>query len=99
MKEEQVLARILPFGEMEPYKVYEDVRYCVYNMTHLFIGDLESYVHGFLACCGVEILYDDSVFQRISNIYSYFQDPQQLGALVRDHQEEMERMGYQPQKG
>lgn len=91
--------RILPFGEMEIHKVYEDERYCVYNMTHLFIEDLQAYVHRFLACYGVEIWYDENVFQRISNIYAYFQDPQQLGSLVRNHQQQVEQMAYQPPKG
>ena len=69
--------QITSFGELEPYKVYEDEFFVCYNVTHLFYTDLQSYVESMVdmrAASDAEFYFDDQVYTRIKNIYNYYQE-------------------------
>lgn len=69
--------QIVSFGELEPYKVYEDEFFVSYDVTHLFYTDLRSYVESLvhkMEACDAEYYFDEQVYTRIENIYNYYQE-------------------------
>ena len=69
--------QIVSFGELAPYKVYEDEFFVCYDVTHLFYTDLQSYVESMVdmrAASDAEFYFDDQVYTRIKNIYNYYQE-------------------------
>ncbi len=72
-----IYGQILSFNEMEPYKVYEDEQYVVYEMTDLFYTDLDAYIDYNLSV-NEHIYCDDQVRQRVHNIYDYYKDKENL---------------------
>lgn len=74
-----IRGNLLTFAEMEPYKVYEEDRYVVYEMHEFFYSDLRTYVNDMLLQRD-DIYFDEQVWQRIQNYYNYWNDRQRLGA-------------------
>lgn len=69
--------RILSFGELAPYEVYRDEQYVCYDITHLFYTDLRTYVEDVMAymdAMNAKYYFDEQVYARIENIYSYFKE-------------------------
>lgn len=69
--------QIVSFGELAPYKVYEDEFFVCYDVTHLFYTDLRSYVESlitFMEASADEFYFDEQVYTRIENIYNYYQE-------------------------
>lgn len=71
--------RLLSFGEMEQYKVYQDEQYAVYEMTDLFYTDLDAYIDYFLTT-REDIYFDEQIRRRVHNIYDYYRDKETLGS-------------------
>ncbi|MDO5152066.1 MAG: hypothetical protein Q4D50_01715 [Eubacteriales bacterium] len=71
--------QLLSFGEMEPYKVYQDGQYAVYEVTDLFYTDLDAYINYFLTTRN-DIYFDEQIRQRVHNIYDYYKDKETLGS-------------------
>lgn len=71
--------QLLSFGEMEPYKVYQDGQYAVYEVTDLFYTDLDAYIDYFLTTRD-DIYFDEQIRQRVHNIYDYYKDKETLGS-------------------
>ena len=68
--------QIVSFGELEPYKVYEDEFFVSYDVTHLFYTDLRSYVESLInkmEASDAEYYFDEQVYTRIESIYNYYQ--------------------------
>ena len=74
-----IYGQLLSFAEMEQYKVYEDEQYAVYEVTDLFYTDVDAYLDYFLTTRS-DVYCDESVRQRVHNIYDYFKDPETLGS-------------------
>ena len=69
--------QIVSFGELAPYKVYEDEFFVSYDVTHLFYTDLRSYVENLInmmEASDAEYYFDEQVYTRIENIYNYYQE-------------------------
>ena len=69
--------QIVSFGELAPYKVYEDEFFVCYDVTHLFYTDLRSYVESLVdvrAASDAEFYFDEQVYSRIENIYHYYRE-------------------------
>ncbi len=79
-----IYGQLLSFAEMESYKVYQDDQYVVYEMTELFYTDLDAYIDDFLTT-DQRIYFDDTIRQRIHNIYNYYKDPEVLEASFHYH--------------
>ncbi len=73
-----IYGRILNFEDIEPYMVYEDELYTVYDMTHLFFTDLDTYIDDFLGAYSGQTYMDEQVRQRIHNVYDYYGDREKL---------------------
>ena len=65
---------LLTFEELEPYKVYDDGEYVIYEMHHLFYTDLRSYVNDMLLQRDDAYLNED-IWNRIQRFYDYFSVP------------------------
>lgn len=65
-----IYGQLLSFAEMEPYKVYQDAEYVVYDMTYLFYRDLDAYIDDFITT-RTDIYFDEAVRQRVHNIFDY----------------------------
>ena len=68
---------LLTFEEIEPYKVYEDEEYVIYEMHHLIYRDLETYVKDMLLQRD-DVYINDQIWQRIENFYDYWSDPENM---------------------
>lgn len=68
-----IYGQLLTFGEMEPYKVYQDGEYVVYDMTHLFYTDLDAYIDYFITT-RTDIYFDETIRQRVHHIFDYHRD-------------------------
>ncbi len=79
-----VYGQLLSFDEMESYEVYQDDQYAVYEMTDLFYTDLDAYIDDFLTT-DQQIYFDDTIRQRVHNIYSYYKNPEILAASFHYH--------------
>ena len=69
--------QIVSFGDLEPYKVYEDEFFVSYDVTHLFYTDLRTYVENLIRkmeAADEEYYFDEQVYTRIENIYNYYQE-------------------------
>lgn len=88
-----IYGRILPFEEMDPYLVFEDDRYVIYDMTDLFYTDLDEYIAYFLSC-NDNVYYDEQIRERVHNIYDLYRNKETLAGLIQNRQEEAERAGY-----
>lgn len=66
-----IYGRLLTFGELKGYKVYEDQQYTVYEVTDLFYTDLDAYLDYFLTT-RTDIYMDEQVRQRVRSIYDYY---------------------------
>ena len=69
--------QIVSFGELEPYKVYEDEFFVSYDVTHLFYTDLRSYADSLIdmmEASEAEFYFDEQVYARLENIYNYYQE-------------------------
>ncbi len=73
-----VYGRVLTFPEMDPYKVYQDEQYTVYDLTDLFYTDVDQYLDEFLGAYGGEVYWDEQVCQRVQNIYAYYRNRENL---------------------
>ena len=72
-----IYGQLIPFSEMEQYKVYQDEQYAVYEVTDLFYTDLDAYIDDFLAT--PQALYcDENVRERVHNIYEYYKNHENL---------------------
>ena len=68
--------RILPFAQLEEWKVYGDEQYVVYDVTDLYYTDLDAYIDTFVS--GNAVYFDDSIRQRLHNIRDYFRNRENL---------------------
>lgn len=69
--------QVVSFGDLDPYKVYEDEFFVCYNVTHLFYTDLRSYVEELVTLnytTESEYYFDEQVYNRIENIFNYYQE-------------------------
>jgi len=72
-----IYGRIIPFSQLEAYKVYEDAQYTVYNATDLFYTDLEAYL-AYFRTTRDDIYWDEQLARRVRNIYDYHMNPENL---------------------
>ena len=80
-----VRGNLLTFEQMEPYKIYEDEQYVIYEMHEFFYTDLRTYVEDMLLQRD-DVYFNDEIWRRIENFYNYFNGNPELG----------ERFQYQP---
>ena len=66
-----VRGHLLTFAEMEPYKVYDDGEYVIYEMHHLFYTDLETYVEDMLLQRD-DVYLNGEIWTRIRNFYNHW---------------------------
>lgn len=81
-----IYGQIITFGELEGYKVYENEKYVVYEVTDLFYRDLDGYIDYFLTTRPDEIYFDEAVRQRVHNIYDYYRNHENLSAQFVYHE-------------
>lgn len=74
-----IRGRLMSFGELEQYRIYEDGQYVCYDVSHLFYSDLRSYVES-MASQRSDAYFDEQVWERVQNIYSYYRES--LGSLL-----------------
>jgi len=78
--------QIVSFGELEPYKVYEDETVVSYQVTHLFYTDLRAYVENVYAkeTAGgnTNVYFDEAVYTRIEKIAAYFTENLEIVSLT-----------------
>ena len=68
---------LLTFEEIEPYKVYDDGEYVIYEMHHLIYTDLEAYVTDMLLQRD-DMYINDGIWARIKKFYNYWSDPENM---------------------
>lgn len=76
-----IYGQLLTFRELEQYKVYEDEMYVIYEATDLIYTDLDAYMDYFISANEGQIYFDETVRQRIKNIYAYYTDDATIGGL------------------
>lgn len=64
---------LFTFAELEPYKVYEDEQYVVYEMHHLFYSDVDSYVKEMLLQRPTSA-YSPELHRRAVRFYEHWSD-------------------------
>lgn len=74
---------LLTFEEMEPYKVYEDDEYVIYEMHHLIYSDLETYVKDMLLQRD-DVYVNEQIWVRIENFYNYWSNPDNMEKAFYD---------------
>lgn len=74
-----VYGQLLTFEDLAPYRVYEDEEYVCYEVSGLVCSDLEEYARSF-AAQNPDIRFDDQVWARVENIYTYYRE--HLGELI-----------------
>ena len=74
---------LLTFAEIEPYKVYEDEEYVIYEMHHLIYTDLEAYVEDMLLQRD-DVYINDQIWQRIKRFYDYWSNPENMEKAFYD---------------
>ena len=78
-----IRGNLLTFEEMEPFKVYDDGEYVVYEMHHLFYSDLKTYVQDMLLQRD-DIYLNAAIWERIEIIYDHWGNKTNLeGYLYR----------------
>lgn len=80
-----IYGQLYTFAELEQFKIYEDAKYAVYEVTDLMYTDLEAYTAYFLSTEETTIYYDEDIRARIENAYAYFKDQSTLGELMHYH--------------
>ncbi|MBE6968842.1 MAG: hypothetical protein E7442_01810 [Ruminococcaceae bacterium] len=78
---------LFSFDELEPYKVYEDEQYVVYEMHHLFYSDIDSYVQEMLLQ-RPKSAYSPELHRRAVRFYEHWSDKETMGAAFYYHPEE-----------
>ncbi len=73
-----IYGRILDFDDMESNQVYEDECYTVYDMTHLFFTDLDTYIDDFLDAFHGDVYMDEQIRQQIHNVYEAYGDKEKI---------------------
>ena len=74
---------LLTFAEMEPYKVYDDGEYVVYEMHHLIYTDLKTYVSDMMLQRD-DMYINAAIWERIERIYEHWGNKENLtGYLYR----------------
>ena len=68
---------LLTFEEIEPYKVYDDGEYVIYEMHHLIYTDLETYVKD-MALQRDDIYLNEQIWDRIERFYEYWSQPENM---------------------
>lgn len=68
---------LLTFEEIEPYKVYDDGEYVIYEMHHLIYSNLEAYVQDMLLQRD-DVYMNDQIWKRIRDFYDYFSVPENM---------------------
>lgn len=76
-----VRGNLLTFEEMEPYKVYDDGEYVVYEMHHLFYTDLKTYVTDMLLQRD-DMYLNEQIWKRIETIYDHWGDQTNLSSYL-----------------
>ena len=66
-----IRGNLLTFEELEPYKVYDDGEYVVYEMHHLFYSDLKTYVNDMMLQRD-DMYMDEHIWKRIETIYEHW---------------------------
>ena len=74
-----IRGNLLTFQELEPYKVYDDGEYVIYEMHHLFYTDLQAYVKDMLLQRD-DVYINDQIWTRIENFYNHFSNKEVMGA-------------------
>lgn len=68
---------LLTFEDIEPYKVYDDGEYVIYEMHHLIYSNLEAYVQDMLLQRD-DVYMNDKIWKRIRDFYDYFSVPENM---------------------
>lgn len=68
---------LLTFEEIEPYKVYDDGEYVIYEMHHLIYTDLKTYVKDMLLQRD-DVYLNEQIWTRIENFYNYWSNPENM---------------------
>ena len=74
-----IRGRFMTFEQMEQYKIYEDEQYICYDVSHLFYSELRPYVDSMVSQRS-DVYFDEQVWERVQNIYSYYKE--NLGTLL-----------------
>lgn len=74
-----IRGNLLTFEEMEPYKVYDDGEYVIYEMHHLFYTDLKTYVEDMLLQRD-DVYLNEQLWERIENFYNHWRDQEVMGS-------------------
>jgi len=74
---------LLTFEEIEPYKVYDDGEYVIYEMHHLIYTDLATYVQDMLLQRD-DVYMNEQIWARIQRFYDYWSDPEKMGNAFYD---------------
>ena len=74
---------LLTIEEIEPFKVYEDEEYVIYEMHHLIYTDLETYVEDMLLQRD-DVYINDQIWQRIERFYDYWSVPENMRKAFYD---------------
>lgn len=69
-----VRGNLLSFRELEPFKVYEDDEYVIYETHRLVYTDLSTYIQEMLIQQD-DVYFNDQVWERIRRVYDQFSDP------------------------
>lgn len=65
--------RLLTMAEMDTYRVFENEKYVVYEVTELFYRDLDGYINDFLTIRD-DAYVDETVRQRLHAIYDFYRN-------------------------
>ena len=68
-----IRGRLLSFGELEQYKVYESEDYVCYEVSPLFYSDLMEYAAGY-AAWDTSVRWDETAEARVRAIYDYYKE-------------------------
>lgn len=68
-----IRGRLLSFGELEQYKVYESEDYVCYEVSPLFYSDLMEYAAGY-AAWDTSVRWDEAAEARVRAIYDYYKE-------------------------
>lgn len=72
---------LLTFAEMEPYKVYDDGEYVVYEMHHLIYTDLKTYVSDMMLQRD-DMYINGEIWERIERIYEHWGNKENLAGYL-----------------
>ena len=72
-----VHGNLLTFAEMEPYKVYDDGEYVVYEMHHLIYTDLKTYVTDMMLQRD-DMYINGAIWERIERVYEHWGNKENL---------------------